>query len=196
MTKKKSPKRQRVTQPKLSLAEYIRRHSPIKAGLRIPDEDEPLTDYDKITDRIYLGNYRSAKDKEFFKKHKIRAVLNCTKDVPNHFCADKKIEYMRIPVDDSLEKKDFDLMYEFLPIATEFIHKHAVIQKNNILVNCVAGRQRSAINVACYLVTKHGLNPHDACKFVLEKRPEAFHFGKSLNFDQALNKHYKKRVNK
>lgn len=189
------PVRKRKTTHK-SLAEYIRQHSPIKAGLRIPDEDEPLTKYDKIIDRVYLGNFQSAKDKTFFKDKKIKAVLNCSKDIPNHFVSNKNIEYMRIPVDDSLKEKDFDLMFEFMPCIVQFIHKHAVIQKNNILVHCWAGRQRSAISVAVYLVDKYGLTPHQACKLVLDKRPEAFHFGKSLNFDQALNKYYRKYIKK
>lgn len=189
------PVRKRKTTHK-SLAEYIRQHSPIKAGLRIPDEDEPLAKYNKIIDRVYLGNFQAAKDKTFFKEKKIKAVLNCSKDIPNHFSSNKTIEYMRIPVDDSLKEKDYDLMFEFMPCIVQFIHKHAIIQKNNILVHCWAGRQRSAISVAVYLVDKYGLTPHQACKLILDKRPEAFHFGKSLNFDQALNKYYRKYIKK
>ena len=184
-------KRTRKTNHKMTLADYIRRHSPIKAGLRISDEDEPLAKYNKVMNRVYLGNFQAAKDKEFFKKHKIRAVLNCSKDIPNHFSNNKEIEYMRIPVEDSLKQKDYDLMFEFMPAMVQFIHKHANIQKNNILVHCWAGRQRSAIGIAVFLVDKYGLEPKEACKYVLEKRPEAFHFGKSLNFDQALNKYYR-----
>jgi protein-tyrosine phosphatase len=190
------PVRKRRQTHKLSLADYIRKNSPIKSGLRIADEDEPLTKYDKITNKIYLGNFQSAKDKTFFKNKKIKAVLNCTKDIPNYFANDKNIEYMRIPVDDSLKQKDYDLMFEFMPCIVAFIHKHANIQKNNILVHCWAGRQRSAISVAVYLVDKYGITPHQACKMILDKRPEAFHFGKSLNFDQALNKYYKKHIKK
>jgi protein-tyrosine phosphatase len=189
------PVRKRQTTHK-SLADYIRQHSPIKKGLRIPDEDEPLAKYNKIIDRVYLGNFQSAKDKKFFKDKKIKAVLNCSKDIPNHFACDKTIEYMRIPVDDSLKQKDYDLMFEFMPCIVQFIHKHAVIQKNNILIHCWAGRQRSSISVAVYLVDKYGLTPHQACKTVLDKRPESFHFGKSLNFDQALNKYYRKYIKK
>jgi protein-tyrosine phosphatase len=191
MTDKRLVKRTRKTNHKMTLADYIRKHSPIKAGLRISDEDEPLAKYNKIMNRIYLGNFQAAKDKEFFKKHKIRAVLNCSKDIPNHFASNKDIEYMRIPVEDSLKQKDYDLMFEFMPAMVQFIHKHANIQKNNILVHCWAGRQRSAIGIAVFLVDKYGLEPKEACKYVLEKRPEAFHFGKSLNFDQALNKYYR-----
>ena len=133
-------KRTRRTSHKLSLADYIRRHSPIKSGLRISDEDKPLAKYDKIHDRIYLGNFQAAKDKNFIKDKKITAVLNCTKDIPHHFANNKErtIEYMRIPVEDSLKEKDFDLMYQYMPCVVEFINKHVNIQKNNILIHCWA----------------------------------------------------------
>jgi hypothetical protein len=36
------------------------------------------------------------------------------------------------------------------------------------------------------------MTPHDACKHIMDKRKEAFHFGQSLNFDQALDKYHKK----
>jgi hypothetical protein len=111
------PKRQRVqrtTQPhpqhrpsQGNLAEFIRKLSPLKTGLQIKDEDAPLAKYNKITDRIYLGNIQAAQDKNFFKEKNIKAVLNCTNDIPNYF-QNSNIEYMRIPVDDSLKQKDFD----------------------------------------------------------------------------------------
>lgn len=189
--KSKVTNRTRQVSPKLPLAEFIRRHSPIKAGMRIKDEDVPLAKYNKITNNIILGNFQAAKDKDLFKKHKIRAVLNCSKDIPNHYSHHKDIEYMRIPVDDSLKQKDYDLMFQYMPVIVEFIHKHANIANNKILVHCAAGRQRSAISVAAFLVAKCGKTPREACKIVMEKRPEAFHFGKSLNFDQALNKYYR-----
>jgi protein-tyrosine phosphatase len=185
------PKRVRNANPKISLAEFIRKHSPMKNGLRIPNENKPLEKYSKITDKIYLGNYQAAKDKDLFSTKKIKAVLNCTRDIPHYFIRDKDIEYMRIAVEDSLKDKDFDLMYQYMPCIVEFIHKHVYIQKHNILVHCHAGRQRSAIAVAAYLVAKYNMTPHEACKLILEKRSEAFHYGKSLNFDQALKKYAK-----
>ena len=191
MADKKRSVRRRRADHKMTLADYIRKHSPIKAGLRIPDEDKPLAKYNKIMNRLYLGNFQAAKDKDFFKKKRIRAVLNCSRDIPNHFASNRDVEYMRIPVEDSLKQKDYDLMFEYMPVIVAFIHKHINVQVNNILVHCWAGRQRSAIAVAVYLVDKYGLEPKEACKIVMEKRPEAFHFGKSLNFDQALNKYHR-----
>lgn len=182
--------RERKTRP-MTPADYIRKHSPIKKGLKIADEDKPLTKYDKIISKIYLGNHQAAKDREFFNKKNIKAVLNCSKDIPNTFVCQKDIEYMRIPLDDSLKEVDFIKMYNFLPVMVEFIHKHAGLQKQNILIHCWAGRQRSAIGVAAYLVAYHNMKPAQACRYVMDKRPEAFHFGQSLNFDQALNEFYK-----
>lgn len=176
---------------KLTLADYLSKQSPLKSGVTVKNEDKALTKWDKISDRIYLGNFNAAADRKFLIDNKIKAVLNCTKDVPNYYANNRNIEYMRIPVDDSLKEKDFDLMYQYMPAICEFIYKHADIQKNKILVHCVAGRQRSAIAVAAYLVCKKKLNPHQACAYILSKRPEAFHYGLSLNFDQALDKYHK-----
>jgi protein-tyrosine phosphatase len=183
--------RTRRTTHKLSPADYLRKHSPIKKGLKIKDEDKPLEKVNKIISKIYLGNYQAAKDPEFFKANKIKAVLNCTKDIPNHFVCKKDIEYMRIPVDDSLRETDIRKMHKFFPVIVEFIYKHAVLQGNNILIHCYAGRQRSAISVAAYLLYHHKMTPSEACKYIMDKRKEAFHFGLSLNFEDSLNKYYK-----
>ena len=183
--------RTRKTTHRMSAAELLRKHSPIKNGLKIKDEDKPLEKYSKIMSKIYLGNYQAAKDAEFFKDNKIKAVLNCTKDIPNHFHNKKDIEYMRIPIDDSLKEIDIKKLYEFFPCIVEFIHKHAGIQKQNIFVHCYAGRQRSAGSVAAYLMAKYNMTPGEACKFIMDKRPEAFHFGLSLNFEDSLKKYHK-----
>ena len=122
-------------------ASNIRHFSPIKNGQfkhnKNFNEDEPVTSYNKIMSKIYLGNIEASKDKQFFKDNKIKAVLNCSKDIPNTF-SDMDVEYMRIPVDDSLKVVDYNKMYHFLPAAVEFIYKHAVLQKNSILVHCYA----------------------------------------------------------
>jgi protein-tyrosine phosphatase len=190
MTDKHKAKTRKTTH-KLSAAELLRKHSPIKRGLQIKDEDKPLDKYSKIMSKIYLGNYQAAKDADFFKNKKIKAVLNCTKDIPHHFSNKKDIEYMRIPIDDSIKEVDFNKLYQFLPSIVEFIHKHAGIQKHNIFIHCYAGRQRSAGALGGYLMAKHDMNPGEACKFIMDKRPEAFHFGLSLNFEDSLKKYYR-----
>jgi len=61
----------------------------------------------------------------------------------------------------------------------------------NRKIRYVSGRQRSAISVAVYLVVKYNMTPGDACKYIMDKRKEAFHFGLSLNFEDSLNKYYR-----
>ena len=184
--------RTRKSTHKVSLSDAIYRHSPIKRGVIIvKNEDKPYANYNKIMSKIYLGNIQASKDKTFFKDRKIKAVLNCSKDIPNTFRSDESVEYMRIPIDDSLKEVDFVKAYEFMPAAVEFIHKHAVLQNHNVFIHCYAGRQRSAIMVAAYLVAKCGMTPVQACKYLVDKRPETFHYGKSLNFEISLEKYYK-----
>jgi protein-tyrosine phosphatase len=140
--------------------------------------------------KIYLGTIYASEDPDFFKNRNIKAVLNCSNDIPHSFKS-KDIEYMRIPVEDSLKIYDYNKMYHFLNIAADFIYKHAVLQKQAILIQCFAGKQRSAISVAAFLVKYHNMTPYEACKYIMEKRPEAFHFGLSLNFEQSLQEFYK-----
>lgn len=180
----------------VNMEEYLRKHSPLKKGLVVKDEDRPIDNYSKIMDRLYLGNYLAAKDPEFFKKKNIKAVLNCTKDIPNKFRVDDTIEYMRLPVDDSLKDVDIVKMYNFLPAAIEFIHKHIVTQKHPIFIHCHAGRQRSAVCVLAYLTIKCGMSQKDAMDLMLKKRPEVFHFGLSYNFQKSFEKLYKQMTKK
>lgn len=168
------------------------KHSPKKKHVPYDDEDDIVYDYNPVLKRLFLGNYRAAKNKDFFDKENITAVLNCTRshDVKNYF-ASPDIEYMRIPVDDSLKKYDIDLMYHYLPAAVEFIHKHIGVQKNNMLVNCVMGRQRSVTCVIAYLMKYHNMTPRQAAEYVVDKRQEALHHGYSVNFEDTINKYYK-----
>lgn len=182
----------RVRKSKESLGDYIYKHSPIKKGIiKVKNEDDNYKQVNKIMNRIYLGNMNAAHNPEFFKKHNIKAVLNCSKDIPNYFYKNKDIEYMRIPIDDSLKEIDFEKAYNFMPAAVEFIHKHVDLEKHNIFVHCAQGRQRSAIMLTAYLVAKHKMTPKQASKLILEKRHEAFYFGKSYNFESSIERFYK-----
>lgn len=179
-----------VPRKRKTIAEIIKKHSPVKKSVEVKDEDKHLDMCSKIIPGLWIGNYKCAKNKEFFDKNKIKAVLNCTEDLPNTFAC-KDVEYMRIPVDDSLKEKDFKKMLDYFPVIVEFLYKHVVIEKHNVLVHCWAGRQRSVISVAAFLVKYFNLTPSKAINFLVSKRPEAFHFGKSINFESSLKKYYR-----
>jgi protein-tyrosine phosphatase len=170
------------------LEDDLRKLSPLKHGLKVKNEDDPLADYNKMTTKIYLGNQDTAKNKKFFREKKIRAVLNCSKDISNYFTNDNNVEYMRIPIDDSLKEIDFKKMYNFFPAIVEFIYKHADIEKHNVFIHCAAGKQRSISAFCAYLMAKKRFSVKKACAYALQKRLEAFHFGTSLNFSKSLIK--------
>lgn len=165
--------------------------SPLKLGsIKVENECITYRPVDKITNRIWLGDYTTSKNKDFFKKNNIKAVLNCTKDVPNTFKKDENIEYLRIPVDDSLQEVDFKKMYYYFPIIIEFLNKTVNIEKKHVLVHCVQGKARSCIALAAFLVNE-GMKPDEALEFILKKRPDAFFFGTSINFKKSFVKFLK-----
>jgi protein-tyrosine phosphatase len=141
-----------------------------------------------VCTKIWIGNERAAKSKELFEKHQIGAVLNCTPGLPNHFSSRQDVEYMKIPVHDSSGKRDVDVMLSYFPAASEFINKAVSLDGRSVLVHCRMGRQRSAAAVAAYLIKFCDMTPAEAVAFLLERKPDVFHYGKSINFARSLNR--------
>lgn len=148
-----------------------------------------------IIDRLWIGDWQSAHDYAFLKKNGITVILNMTKDIQNKFPT--KIEYSRVALDDSLKQEDYDIMTKTLKYTTEFIHKHRDIDNKSVLVHCHQGMQRSCAAVLGYLLKyQPELAPSvkKGAKFIQSKRPEAWHHGGAINFDQSLEKYYNKEV--
>ena len=156
------------------------------------NEDSKLAMAVKVFHNTYLGDNRAAQSEAFFSKAHVGAVLNMTPNCAHAFCSDEKIEYLRIPVHDSHGKRDVGKMYQYFPLITEFIYKVTVMEGRNLLVHCALGRQRSCTAIAAYLIRFYNMTPMEAMNFILEKKPDAFHWGASVNFAKALNRWYYK----
>lgn len=170
-----------------------------KAATTVSGHAAPYSHAHEIIPGLFLGNEKASRDAKFFSRHKIRAVLNMTHDLPCRFRDLKNIEYGRVTVDDSLKPKDFKIMEESLPFAVSFIHKTLVLEKKPILVHCYMGAQRSAAAVAAFLMThRPDLAPTyaKAIHYVHSKRPIAWHEGKFVNFDQALKAYRRTHLKK
>lgn len=147
------------------------------------------SNYSCIVKGLYLGDMTAAESRSFLTSNKIRLVINVTKDIPHHYKEKLKcIEYVRFPISDNLKQNELDRMEQYLPCAVEMIHKSVDIEQKNVFVHCWAGRQRSAVCIAAYLVKYRKMTPSGAIKAILRKRPEAFHFGQSINFELPLKK--------
>ena len=162
----------------------------------------------EIVPRIWLGNYIAALDQNFLQNSKIDVVVNCT---PNMlFSSLDNIEYIRIPVYDSLLEKDILLMEEYLKVLIPRL-SHYYANGKTILIHCYAGKQRSAIVVAALLYylqnikhiqilnprdsrdsqTRHiQLTPQDIFNYILDKRPQAFMYGFRINFFKTFNRFF------
>ena len=142
----------------------------------------------KIIPNVWVGNHLAAKDEFFFSKEKIQSVLNMSPNIPNNFPI--TTEYMRIYVYDSKKNRNTFLMKTYFPVITEYIYKTCVIENKNLLVNCWLGKQRSTTAVAAYLIKFYNMNPNEAINYILERKPDAFHNGQSVNFIDSLNDWY------
>lgn len=131
---------------------------------------------------LWVGDMKSAVDINFMKRHNIRAVINCTPDVPMMFSG---VDYMKLKMNDTLKQQDIEDMIKYLPHAVKFIYDKRREGKN-VLVHCHAGMQRSATIVVAYLSAVHKLKLLDAALIVINKRPQAFHYGKHMNFSKSL----------
>ena len=141
----------------------------------IPNTNIIINDYDKILDRLYLGNYKSP---ELY-GDKVSLIINCTKDLPLL----PNIESIRIPINDDPSESDNLLQIVKNNNILELIHS-TILNGESVLVHCKAGAQRSCAVVALYLIKYYDLQPIVAIQYIKKKRPIAF-FG-HVNFMHAI----------
>lgn len=101
----------------------------------------------KVTDSLFIASGEEASNKRLLKKLGIGAIVNCTKDWPNHYEEGKELEidYLRIPIDDP------DPAYEdYIEKAVAWI-RDKIARGKKVLVHCAAGRSRSCAVIISYL---------------------------------------------
>ena len=118
-----------------------------------------------ILENLWLGSITSSCNREALHEHGIEtivsAVLGSTANYPFDF------NYERAKLRDI---EDEDILSEFcrlLPI----IHSE-LLQHKGVLVNCIAGRSRSASIVAAYLIKYQRMTTDQALQFIKEKRSQ------------------------
>ncbi len=140
---------------------------------------------DEIIPGLWLGNRNAALDPKWLQSHGIKAVFNCTKDIP--FRPEIQRKY-RVPVDDNLEPEEIRNMELW---SYEIVYKltREVQTGQPVLVHCAAGIQRSAASIALFLMATRNYTPDQAIEFIRSKRPIAFSGGS--NFRPALDSFYR-----
>jgi hypothetical protein len=133
----------------------------------------------EICPGVYLGNNNIAMDQEFYKKYNIKAVLNCSKDLPFYKSG---IHQLRLSIDDHPE--NVIEFYRQLDTCTSFIETN-----RPCFIHCFAGMSRSPSVCVAYLIRYHKYNVTDAIQEILSKRPFAFNYGSMFYYLDALKKY-------
>jgi protein-tyrosine phosphatase len=128
-------------------------------------------DADEILPGLWLGNMYAAKNINFLKQNNIKNIINVTKVIPNYF-VNSDIKYVRIPIRDK-EICDKNLINIF-NISGKYIYKK-LKNKENILVHCKWGHQRSACIVAAFIIKYLKIDILDTLKFIKYKRKCTFY---------------------
>ena len=116
--------------------------------------------YEQITDKIYLGNEDTARDKEILSKLNISNILICAEGCEPFFPNESK--YKILYIDDAIDEN----ILSWLKEAFEFIDSSI----NNIYIHCAMGISRSPTIVISYLMYKKKMKYEEAYDFVKEKR--------------------------
>jgi len=163
--------------------------------------------YNEIMPNLYLGSIEASQDNDFIFNKQISVIVNCSKDIKNTYSlnllksiddAPKEIQewlynnsyyikYYRIPVDDNGKEIEINNFYNYTMNILEIICEEYKKGKH-ILVHCLAGNQRSAAFICAFLMLIKKYTLDQSIKYLLEKKPNVFFFGKTINFKDALDK--------
>ncbi|MDR4497192.1 MAG: dual specificity protein phosphatase family protein [Candidatus Scalindua sp.] len=119
---------------------------------------------DWITDNIAIGNYLDARDKILITRENIQSIISldgeCEVFTPEPCFFKRKIFNL---IDGP--GNDMRTFTRAVDTLITFVESHPPV-----LVHCHAGRSRSPIVVAGYLIVKEKMEPEDALAFVGTKR--------------------------
>ncbi|CAJ0569449.1 unnamed protein product, partial [Mesorhabditis spiculigera] len=133
----------------------------------------------QILPYLYLGDAKTAGNKELLDSYGIHYVVNVTSNLENFFEDDKRFRYLRIPVDDNAS---FNLI-QFFPEAISFIEE-AEREREGCLVHCLAGISRSVTICLAFLMFTRKCTLEEAYDVVLGQNASIapnFHFMGQLN---------------
>ena len=131
--------------------------------------------YEQITDKIYLGNEDTARDRAILNKLNISNILICAEGCEKFYPDEYK--YKILYIDDAIDEN----ILSWLKEAFEFIDSSI----NNIYIHCVMGISRSPSIVIAYLMYKNKMKYDEAYDFVKGKRKV---INPNTGFQQQLKK--------
>lgn len=159
----------------------------------------------EVIPRIFLGNVDASKDRDFLIRNNISVIVNCTKDLPNiyeplflhdsvenapqdvkEWIQRNTIQYYRIAVDDNSREEEIQLFErESKKILGPVMQEYRA--GKSILIHCLAGSQRSASFLAIWMMVLFQRRFEEIKDYIVSQRPQAFLFGRQVNFQEAIS---------
>ena len=121
-----------------------------------------FTNYNKITDRIFLGNIAGAQDKNFLKNNNIGFVINLSNQF---YIKNSNIKYLTINIYDL---PNMNIKQYFKSII--YFFNEGLKTDKNIYIHCKAGISRSVTALTAFLMSK-GLDMATSINYIISKRP-------------------------
>jgi protein-tyrosine phosphatase len=120
---------------------------------------------DWITNDIAIGNYLEASDRDLLSRHAVRSVLGLTEALRGTACESLNLRAIEIiPLEDA-PVNDQRLFRRAVDALARLVH-----EARPVLVHCHAGRSRSVVVVAGYLMRTLKIEAEEALARVAAKR--------------------------
>lgn len=129
--------------------------------------------YTRVDEFCILGALPMKRNyQQIIKAENVKAVLTLNEDheleysIPKSEWLNLGIDYLQVQIRDYVGVASLDQ----IKTCVEFINKHRN-QNQTVYVHCKAGRYRSALIVACYLIQTKQMKPQEAIAFLKSIRP-------------------------
>jgi len=118
----------------------------------------------RITPRLYVGDFETAKNLSFLESNNINTIVNCSRELENIY--PNEFNYINLALDDVATQ---DLSDVLEPIANEIISH--IKNKKNVFVHCYAGVSRSTTIIIYTIMKFHKWDFEKSLNFVKKMHP-------------------------
>lgn len=127
----------------------------------------PENDVNEIIPNLWLGNVKSAYDRNFLQSYKIKNIITIMDDFDKNYKYND-ITYLVIPIKD--EQSCTKNMINIFDVTTKFIY-NSLSNNEPILVHCKKGHHRSAAIVVAFLIKYLKIDYLAALRYINYLRP-------------------------
>ena len=143
-------------------------------------------DIDNKKGKIFWGGWKQSMDHSLIKKNKINVVFNISINIPNYF-KNEKIQYYRIPINDSETEKNKKTMKKIIDNLTLKINELLIKGHNIFIYSTVLGNNQAVPYILEKYMEKYSnfnKNTNNKLYFI---NPSTFNYGENNFYREPFN---------